>query len=59
MQTYVVHLLLEALTEGPASDSPLLHRLGEGHLTHTGGHAILLHHGVGHTSHLAQVILGT
>lgn len=55
----MVHLLLEALAEGPAPDTSLFLGFREGHLAHTGHHAILLHHGVGNTRHLPQIILST
>lgn len=55
----MVHLLLESLAEWSPSNTALLFRIWEGHLAHTGNHAILLHHGVGHAGHLPQVILST
>lgn len=55
----MVHLLLESLAEWSPSNTPLILRVREGHLAQTGNHAILLHHGVGHTGHLPQVILST
>lgn len=55
----MVHLLLQALAEGPAPDGSLLLRLREGHLADAVAHAVLLDHGVGHARHLAQVVLSS
>lgn len=57
--THVVHLFLQALAERTPSDGSLLLRLGEGNLADAVAHAVLLHHGVGHARHLAQVILSS
>lgn len=53
----MIHLLLKALAEGSTSDSPLILRVREGHMTYAGYHAILLNHGVRNPRHLSQVIL--
>lgn len=57
--THMVHLVLEALAEGSASDTNLFLCLREGHMAHAGHHAILLHHGVGNACDLPQIVLST
>lgn len=55
----MVHLLLQALAERTSPDGSLLLRLREGNLADAVAHAVLLHHGVSHTRHLAQVVLSS
>lgn len=55
----MVHLLLQALAERTASNGTSLLCVWERHLSNTVTHAILLHHRVGHTRHLAQVVLSS
>lgn len=55
----MVHLLLQALAERTPPDGSLLLRLWEGNLADAVAHAVLLHHGVGHARHLAQVVLSS
>lgn len=55
----MVHLLLQALAERTAPNGTLLFCFWERDLPDTVAHAVLLHHGVGHTCHLAQVILSS
>ena len=55
----MVHLLLQTLAERTPSNGTLLLRLWERDLADAVTHAVLLHHGVGHTGHLTQVILSS
>lgn len=55
----MVHLLLQALAERTASDGALLLCLREGDVADALAHAVLLHHGVGHTGHFTQVVLSS
>lgn len=59
MRTHMVHLLLQALAERTPSNGALLLCFREGDVADAIAHAVLLHHGVGHACHFAQVVLSS
>lgn len=58
LDTHVIHHLLEALAEGaPSNSQKALLSLREGDGPNARCHPKLLHHGIGNTSDLPQVVL--